>query len=127
MRKVARRSRDECVTSLREVREILPAAKYSRAPVPNVRAKAQKQALPTSRSLAILAMYDVLFLFLQKRKSTKKKENLRAYALKNPLIVQTCYAQSKTVCAQLPQLQFAPSEAFPLGKGLGTHQSFMST
>ena len=70
-------TRVERVTSLREVREILPAAKYSRAPVPKVRAKAQKQVLPTSRSLAILAMYDVLFLFLQKRKSTKKKSELK--------------------------------------------------
>ena len=32
---------DECVTSLRDVREILPAAKYSRAPALMVRADAQ--------------------------------------------------------------------------------------
>ena len=38
---------------------------------------------------------EFLFLSFPKEKETKKKGNLRACALKNPLIVQSCYAQSK--------------------------------
>ena len=46
-------------------------------------------------------------LSFPKEKETKKKENLRAAPLKIPLIVQSCHAQSKTVCLLLPQLRVA--------------------
>ena len=50
---------------------------------------------------------EFLFLSFPKEKETKKKGNLRACALKNPLIVQSCYAQSKMSCLSSPQLQIA--------------------
>ena len=46
-------------------------------------------------------------LSFPKEKGTKKKENLRACVPKNPLIVQSCYAQSKTSCLSSPQLRVA--------------------
>ena len=50
---------------------------------------------------------EFLFLSFPKEKETKKKGNLRACALKNSPIVQTCYAQSKTTCLFSPQLRDA--------------------
>ena len=47
----------------------------------------------------------LLFLSFPKEKVTKKKGNLRACALKNPLIVQSFCAQSKTSCLPFSQLQ----------------------
>ena len=52
---------------------------------------------------------EFLFLSFSKEKGTKKKGNLRAAPLKIPLIVQNCYAQSKTLCFPFSQLQFALS------------------
>ena len=46
-------------------------------------------------------------LSFPKEKRTKKKGNLRACALKNPPIVQSFCAQSKTVCLSLLLLQVA--------------------
>ncbi len=40
---------------------------------------------------------EFLFLSFPKEKETKKKGNLRAAPLKIPLIVQSCYAQLRTV------------------------------
>ena len=62
---------------------------------------------------------EFLFLSFPKEKGTKKKGNLRAFALKNPLIVQSCYAQSKTACLPLPQLQVAlrAMKLYEAGKG----------
>ena len=61
-----------------------------------------------ARKRAVFALRaEFLFLSFPKEKETKKKGNLRACALKNPLIVQSCYAQSKTSCLSLQQLQIA--------------------
>ena len=59
-------------------------------------------------------------LSFPKEKGTKKKENLRAYALKNPPIVQICYAQSRTACLSSPQLRVALRR--PLGRKNCTKQ-----
>ena len=87
-----------------------------------------------ARKRAVFALRaEFLFLSFPKEKETKKKGNLRACALKNPLIVQSCYAQSKTSCLSSPQLQIAlrcPSLPFGReklyeagGKSRGDHQS----
>ena len=60
---------------------------------------------PQTGGLALRAEF--LFLSLPKEKETKKKGNLRAAPLKIPLIVQSCHAQSKTVCLLSPQLRVA--------------------
>ena len=65
-------------------------------------------SLVIARKRAVFALRaEFLFLSFPKEKGTKKKGNLRACALKNPLIVQSCYAQSKTSCLSLQQLQVA--------------------
>ena len=51
-------------------------------------------------------------LSFPKEKETKKKENLRAAPLKIPLIVQSCYAQSRTGCLLSPQLRVALRHPF---------------
>ena len=50
---------------------------------------------------------------------TKKKGNLRAAPLKIPLIVQSCYAQSKTIGLSLPKLRVAlcAMKLYETGKG----------
>ena len=59
-----------------------------------------------ARKRAVLALRaEFLFLSFPKEKGTKKKGNLRACALKNPLIVQSFCAQSKTSCLPFSQLQ----------------------
>ena len=50
---------------------------------------------------------ELLFLSFPKEKVTKKKGYLRAYALKNPPIVQICYAQSRTACLFSSKLRVA--------------------
>ena len=60
---------------------------------------------PQTGSVALRAEFSSLSF--PKEKETKKKGNLRACALKNPPIVQSCYAQSKMSCLSLPQLQVA--------------------
>ena len=61
-----------------------------------------------ARKRAVFALRaEFLFLSFPKEKGTKKKGSLRAQALKDPLIVQSCYAQSKTSCLSSPQLQIA--------------------
>ena len=61
-----------------------------------------------ARKRAVFALRaEFLFLSFPKEKETKKKGSLRAQALKDPLIVQSCYAQSKTSCLSSPQLQIA--------------------
>ena len=47
----------------------------------------------------------VPFSFVSKRKRNQKERELRACALKNPLIVQSFCAQSKTSCLPFSQLQ----------------------
>ena len=64
--------------------------------------------LVIARKRAVFALRaEFSSLSFPKEKVTKKKGNLRACALKNPLIVQSCYAQSKTSCLSLQQLQIA--------------------
>ena len=59
-----------------------------------------------ARKRAVFALRaEFLFLSFPKEKGTKKKGNLRACALKNPLIVQSFCAQSKTSCLPFSQLQ----------------------
>ena len=61
-----------------------------------------------ARKRAVFALRaEFLFLSFSKEKGTKKKGNLRAAPLKIPLIVQNCYAQSKTLCFPFSQLQVA--------------------
>ena len=63
-----------------------------------------------ARKRAVFALRaEFLFLSFSKEKGTKKKGNLRAAPLKIPLIVQNCYAQSKTLCFPFSQLQVALS------------------
>ena len=62
--------------------------------------------LVIARKRAVFALRaEFSSLSFPKEKVTKKKGNLRACALKNPLIVQSCYAQSKMSCSPLLPLR----------------------
>ena len=63
-------------------------------------------SLVIARKRAVFALRaEFSSLSFPKEKVTKKKGNLRACALKNPLIVQNCYAQSKMSCSPLLPLR----------------------
>ena len=62
----------------------------------------------TARLRAVFALRaEFSSLSFPKEKGTKKKGNLKACAIKNPLIVQSCDAQSRTVCLTFPPLRVA--------------------
>ena len=63
-------------------------------------------AIARKRAVSALRA-ELLFLSFPKEKGTKKKGNLRACALKDPLIVQSRCAQSKTECSLFSQLRVA--------------------
>ena len=73
-----------------------------------MRRDAPYPSLSIARKRAVFALRaEFLFLSFSKEKGTKKKGNLRAAPLKIPLIVQSWYAQSKTLCFPFSQLQVA--------------------
>ena len=61
----------------------------------------------------------VFFPFVSERKRNQKEREFKGCALKNPPIVQSWYAQSKTTCLSLPKLQVAlrAMKLYEAGKG----------
>ena len=78
------------------------------ASMPQLRRTYGMLSFAVTRKRAVFALRaEFSSLSFPKEKGTKKKGNLKAYALKNPPIVQSCDAQSRTVCLTFPPLRVA--------------------
>ena len=87
--------------------ELLPMRRRAYSSLPSSESMSVMYGSRTFVSLQIVFSLRAEYLsFLPKRKIPKKSD-LRACALKNPLIVQSCYAQSKMSCSPLLPLRVA--------------------